>query len=70
MSSHHNLSERHAIQPQCPLVKHLGITTKQFCKEGIHLQSESLDDCQITHLTCVRLKHLLYNFFQGVFWAF
>ena len=25
-----------------------------------------LDDCQITHLICVRLKHMLYDFLVGV----
>ena len=29
-----------------------------------------LDDRQITHLICVRLRHLLYDFFWGVLWAF
>ena len=26
-----------------------------------------LDDRQITHLTCIRLRHLLYDFFRGGF---
>ena len=26
-----------------------------------------IDDRQITHLICVRLKHLLYDFFRGCF---
>ena len=25
----------------------------------------TLDDCQITHLICVRLRHLLYDFFRA-----
>ena len=25
-----------------------------------------IDDRQITHLICVRLKHLLYDFFRGL----
>ena len=29
-----------------------------------------LNDRQITHLICVRLRHLLYDLFWGVFWAF
>ena len=29
-----------------------------------------LDERQITHLICVRLRHLLYDFFSGVFRAF
>ena len=28
-----------------------------------------IDDRQITHLICVRLRHLLYDFFGGVYWA-
>ena len=32
-------------------------------------KKETLDDRQITHLICVRLKHLLYARFRGVFWA-
>ena len=31
---------------------------------------KTLDDRQITHLICVRLRHLLYDFFGGVFCAF
>ena len=27
---------------------------------------EGLDDRQITHLICVRLRHLLYDSFRGV----
>ena len=26
-----------------------------------------IDDRQITHLICVRLKHFLYDFFRGCF---
>ena len=33
---------------------------------GLELAEEWLDDRQITHLTCVRLKHLLYDFLGGV----
>ena len=28
-----------------------------------------IDDHQITYLICVRLRHLLYDFFRGVFWV-
>ena len=28
-----------------------------------------LDDRQISHLICARLKHDLYDFLRGVFWA-
>ena len=27
---------------------------------------KGVDDRQITHLICVRLKHLLYDYFRGV----
>ena len=29
-------------------------------------KATQVDDDQITHLVCVRLKHLLYDFFRGV----
>ena len=29
-----------------------------------------LDEGQITHLICARLKYDLYDFFRGCFWAF
>ena len=31
-----------------------------------HPSHPPLDDCQITHLICVRLKHLLYDFWGAV----
>ena len=31
---------------------------------------ENIDDCQITHLICVRLRRLLYDFFRGCFGPF
>ena len=29
-----------------------------------------IDEGQITHLICARLKYDLYDFFRGCFWAF
>ena len=41
--------------------------------EAVHssnqVNSISLDDRQITHLICVRLKHFLYDFFTGGVWG-
>ena len=34
------------------------------------IRSVIVDDRQITHLICVCLRHLLYDSFMGVFWAF
>ena len=37
---------------------------RYVAKRGI---TATFDDRQITHLICVRLKHLLYDFFRGRF---
>ena len=34
------------------------------------VSKSDLDDRQITHLICARLKYDLYDFFRGCFWAF
>ena len=36
-----------------------------FGAKGVSGESNVLDDRQITHLICVRLRHLLYDFFRG-----
>ena len=41
--------------------------TKSSCSV---LVLKSLDEGQITHLICARLKYDLYDFFRGCFWAF
>ena len=33
-------------------------------------EAPKLDDRQITHLICVRLRHLLYDFLRGCFGPF
>ena len=33
-------------------------------------RAPTLDEGQITHLICARLKYDLYDFFRGCFWAF
>ena len=39
------------------------LCTKKVC---VNYLAPIVDDRQITHLICVRLKHLLYDFFGGV----
>ena len=39
-------------------------------RRPLFCETPSLDDRQITHLICVCLKHFLYDFLRGVFWAF
>ena len=40
-----------------------GDSSKLFLRNS---SLQPLDDCQITHLICVRLRHLLYDFLGGV----
>ena len=41
-----------------------------MCCFGSFLLGGKLDDRQITHLICVRLRHVLYDFFRGCFGPF
>ena len=38
-----------------------------ICDPGFLEYPDLSDDRQITHLICVRLRHLLYDFFRGCF---
>ena len=59
------LPPKWAIHPDMPNSVERGEDIK-----SVHGKAGSLDDRQITHLICVRLRHLLYMTFLGVFWAF
>ena len=40
-------------------------TSRPLTSQGGVKETEIVDDRQITHLICVRRKHLLYDFFLG-----
>ena len=44
--------------------------TGKSCFSNRALVKTILDERQITHLICARLKYDLYDFFRGRFWAF
>ena len=53
MKPDHHMTADHVV-----VLKHMIVHIKE---------AHSLDDRQITHLICVRLKHLLYDFSRGCY---